>query len=151
MYVERALHEGNARCGKGIIFRPCRKPEGFSGAPIFADDRKVEPKTDPFCRIKPDPSDEDGLIYMLHILDLGKCGVLVKNVRTKLFPFYPYFVNCNLVGFSTQGFINVRIWFPKLPGVVMMSDQEVIIMCKPPEPVVTSRKAASYAGKLYVV
>ena len=50
-----------------------------------------------------------------------------------------------------QGFINVRIWFPKLPGVVMMSDQEVIIMCKPPEPVVTSRKAASYAGKLYVV
>ena len=111
----------------------------------------MEPKTDPFCRIKPDPSDEDGLIYMLHILDLGKCGVLVKNVRTKLFPFYPYFVNCNLVGFSTQGFINVRIWFPKLPGVVMMSDQEVIIMCKPPEPVVTSRKAASYAGKLYVV
>ena len=48
-----------------------------------------------------------------------------------------------------QGFINVRIWFPKLPGVVMMSDQEVIIMCKPPEPVVTSRKAASYAGKMY--
>ena len=45
----------------------------------------------------------------------------------------------------------MRIWFPKLPGVVMMSDQEVIIMCKPPEPVVTSRKAASYAGKLYVV
>ena len=33
----------------------------------------------------------------------------------------------------------------------MMSDQEVIIMCKPPEPVVTSRKAASYAGKLYVI
>ena len=60
---------------------PCRKPEGFSGAPIFADDRKVEPRTDPYCRIKPDPSDEDGLIYMLHILDLDKCGVLVKNVR----------------------------------------------------------------------
>ena len=44
-------------------------------------DCMVEPKTDPYCRIKPDPSDEDGLIYMLHILDLDKCGVLVKNVR----------------------------------------------------------------------
>ena len=67
------------------FFGPRRKPEGFSGAPIFADDRKVEPKSDPFCRIKPDPSDEDGLIYMLHILDLDKCGVLVKNVRNKSF------------------------------------------------------------------
>ena len=27
-----------------------------------------------------------------------------------------------------QGFVSVRIWFPKLPGVIMMSDQEVILM-----------------------
>ena len=47
-----------------------------------------------------------------------------------------------------QGFINVRVWFPKLPGVVMMSDQEVIIMCKPPERVVTQNKAAGFAGAL---
>ena len=47
-----------------------------------------------------------------------------------------------------QGFINVRVWFPKLPGVVMMSDQEVIIMCKPPDRVVTQNKAAGFAGAL---
>ena len=42
----------------------------------------------------------------------------------------------------------MRVWFPRLAGVVMMSDQEVIIMCKPPEPTVTLNKAAEYAGKL---
>ncbi len=47
-----------------------------------------------------------------------------------------------------QGFVNVRIWFPRLPGVVMMSDQEVIIMCKPAESVVTRKKAAAFAGQL---
>ena len=50
--------------------------------------------------------------------------------------------------FPIQGFINVRVWFPKLPGVVMMSDQEVIIMCKPPEPTITKHKATGFAGSL---
>ena len=42
----------------------------------------------------------------------------------------------------------MRVWFPKLPGVVMMSDQEVIIMCKPPEPTVTKNKATGFSGSL---
>ena len=54
----------------------------------------------------------------------------------------------NDLSFYPQGFINVRVWFPKLPGVVMMSDQEVIIMCKPPDRVVTQNKAAGFAGAL---
>ena len=52
------------------------------------------------------------------------------------------------MSFDFQGFVNVRVWFPRLPGVVMMSDQEVIIMCKPAEATVTKNKAAGFAGKL---
>lgn len=40
----------------------------------------------------------------------------------------------------------MRIWFPQFPGVVMQSDQELIIMCKPPEPTVIQNKAAGFAG-----
>jgi hypothetical protein len=47
-----------------------------------------------------------------------------------------------------QGFVHVRIWFPQFPGVVMMSDQELIIMCKPPEPTIIENKAAGFAGSL---
>ena len=57
-----------------------RKPEGFEGTPIFADDRKVDPLRDPECQIRPDIADKDGLIYRLLITDLDKCGVLIKNV-----------------------------------------------------------------------
>lgn len=55
--------------------------------------------------------------------------------------FYNYFN-------FTQGFVHVRVWFPQFPGVVMMSDQELIIMCKPPEPTVIENKAAGFAGSL---
>ena len=57
-----------------------RKPEGFEGTPIFADDRKVDPLRNPECQIRPDIADKDGLIYRLLITDLDKCGVLIKNV-----------------------------------------------------------------------
>ena len=50
--------------------------------------------------------------------------------------------------FFFQGFITVRIWFPKLPGVVMMSDQEVIIMCKPVDQTVEKMTTAGFAGLL---
>ena len=57
-----------------------RKPEGFKGTPIFADDRKIDPFTDESCHIRPDPTDLTGHMYNLKITDLNKCGVLVKNV-----------------------------------------------------------------------
>ncbi|KAJ9575805.1 hypothetical protein L9F63_007346, partial [Diploptera punctata] len=102
-----------------------RKPEGFRGSPIFADDRQVDPVTDPSCQIRPDPSDLEELTYDLLITDFSRCGVLKRN-----------------------GFVHVRIWFPQFPGVVMMSDQELIIMCKPPEPTIIENKAAGFAGSL---
>lgn len=51
-------------------------------------------------------------------------------------------------GALLQGFVHVRVWFPQFPGVVMMSDQELIIMCKPPEPTIIENKAAGFAGSL---
>ncbi|CAK1586097.1 unnamed protein product [Parnassius mnemosyne] len=100
-----------------------RKPEGFRGAPLFADDRMTDPLADPVCQIRPEPEDPTGLLYRLRIMDFTKCGVLKRN-----------------------GFVHVRVWFPQFPGVVMQSDQELIIMCKPPEPTIIENKAAGFAG-----
>ncbi|CAG4947361.1 unnamed protein product [Parnassius apollo] len=100
-----------------------RKPEGFRGAPLFADDRMTDPLADPVCQIRPEPEDPTGLLYRLRITDFTKCGVLKRN-----------------------GFVHVRVWFPQFPGVVMQSDQELIIMCKPPEPTIIENKAAGFAG-----
>ncbi|EEB10491.1 conserved hypothetical protein [Pediculus humanus corporis] len=100
-----------------------KKPEGFRGSPLFADDRNADPLTDLQCQIRPDHNDATELTYNLLITDFNRCGVLKRN-----------------------GFVHVRIWFPQFPGVVMMSDQELILMCKPPEPTVIENKAAGFAG-----
>ncbi|KAK3922192.1 hypothetical protein KUF71_001371 [Frankliniella fusca] len=100
-----------------------RKPEGFRGSPLFADDRAVDPVSDKECQIRPDPGDTTKLMYTLLVTDFSRCGVLRRN-----------------------GFVHVRVWFPQFPGVVMMSDQELIIMCKPPEPTIIENKAAGFAG-----
>lgn len=47
-----------------------------------------------------------------------------------------------------QGFIHLRVWFPAFPGVVMLADQELILMCRPPEPTLLRHKAAGFAGTL---
>ncbi|CAG9561292.1 unnamed protein product [Danaus chrysippus] len=115
-----------ATTGSGIrdsVSALLRKPEGFRGAPLFADDRATDPIADPVCQIRPEPEDPTGLLYRLRITDFTKCGVLKRN-----------------------GFVHVRIWFPQFPGVVMQSDQELIIMCKPPEPTIIENKAAGFAG-----
>ncbi|KAJ6645359.1 hypothetical protein Bhyg_00564 [Pseudolycoriella hygida] len=100
-----------------------RKPSGFKGSPLFADDRSVNPEVDRLCSIEKDRNDPSEQIFNLKISDFTKCGVLKRN-----------------------GFVHVRIWFPQFPGVVMQSDQELIIMCKPPEPTVIQNKAAGFAG-----
>ena len=87
------------------------------------------------CSITPAPGDSSGLVYELTITDLRECGVLVRN-----------------------GFLSVRVWFPAARGVLTSSDQEVIIMCKPPgvssqspvtsgQPPVT-REGLSVAGEI---
>lgn len=102
-----------------------KRPAGFKGSPLFADDRSINPNTDRSCTIKPDERDPTKLTYNLKIVDFTKCGVLKR-----------------------KGFVHVRIWFPQFPGVVMQSDQELIIMCKPPEPTIIQNKAAGFAGSL---
>lgn len=108
-----------------MITAKLKKPIGFKGHPLFADDRSVNPENDYSCTIKPDRNDVTDLNYDLKITDFSRCGVLKRN-----------------------GFVHVRIWFPQFPGVVMQSDQELIIMCKPPEPTVIQNKAAGFAGSL---
>ncbi|XP_018325290.1 uncharacterized protein LOC108737109 [Agrilus planipennis] len=105
------------------IMAKLKKPENFRGHPLFADDRVVDPEKDAHCQIRQDPTEPTGLFYKLKILDFMRCGVIKRN-----------------------GFVHVRVWFPQFPGVVMQSDQELIIMCKPPEPTVIENKAAGFAG-----
>ena len=69
--------ETNSRINQ-LLAATLKKPENFKGAPIFADDRGVNPLTDPVCQIR--PIDENENIFNLTINDLDKCGVLVKNV-----------------------------------------------------------------------
>lgn len=57
-----------------------KKPAGFKGAPLFADDRKVNPDTDRTCMIRKDANDPDEITYTLKILDFLRCGVLKRNV-----------------------------------------------------------------------
>ena len=61
-----------------------RKPEGFRGSPIFADDRQVDPLIDVSCQIRPDKSDPEELTYNLLISDFSRCGVLKRNVSLHL-------------------------------------------------------------------
>lgn len=62
------------------IMATLRKPEGFKGHPLFADDRAVDPEIDKTCQIRPDMTDPTNLKYMMKISDFGKCGVLKRNV-----------------------------------------------------------------------
>ncbi|KAG8244803.1 hypothetical protein J6590_015345 [Homalodisca vitripennis] len=120
---EEARRQGKLLQVRDSITAKLRKPEGFKGSPLFADDRGIDPLLDAECQIKPDPEDLTGLAYTLLVTNFGRCGVLKRN-----------------------GFVHVRVWFPQFPGVVMMSDQELIIMCKPPEPTIIENKAAGFAG-----
>ena len=45
----------------------------------------------------------------------------------------------------------MRIWFPQIEGVVLATDQEVVIMCKPASPTIIENRAAGFAGSLWVL
>lgn len=63
-----------------MITARLKKPVGFKGAPLFADDRNVNPESDRACTIRPDSNDPDGITYNLKIMDFSRCGVLKRNV-----------------------------------------------------------------------
>ncbi|KAG7210553.1 hypothetical protein KM043_012073 [Ampulex compressa] len=106
-----------------LLTAKIKRPVGFRGAPLFADDRSANPQTDIHCQIRPDPNDPLEDNYFLKVTDFSRCGILKRN-----------------------GFIHLRIWFPAFSGVVMLADQELILMCRPPEPTLLRHKAAGFAG-----
>lgn len=130
-----------------LITATLKRPAGFKGSPMFADDRIGVKEPNPNCIISRDTSDEDDRTYNLRINDFTRCGVLKRNVST-VERCYVILLLIYLCHFVTKGFVHVRIWFPQFPGVVMQSDQELIIMCKPPEPTIIENKAAGFAGSL---
>lgn len=71
--------QGGSSVGDSIT-AVLKKPAGFKGSPLFADDRTVNPNVDRKCSIEPDHSDQNELTYNLKILDFTKCGVLKRNV-----------------------------------------------------------------------
>ncbi|KAM0726321.1 hypothetical protein ACS0PU_007505 [Formica fusca] len=108
-----------------LLTAKIKRPVGFRGAPLFADDRSANPLADIHCQIRPDPNDPQEDNYFLKVTDFSRCGILKRN-----------------------GFIHLRVWFPAFPGVVMLADQELILMCRPPEPTLLRHKAAGFAGTL---
>jgi hypothetical protein len=63
-----------------LITAKLKKPNGFKGHPLFADDRSVNPELDYSCTIKPERGDPTELNYELKIVDFSRCGVLKRNV-----------------------------------------------------------------------
>lgn len=62
-----------------------KKPVGFKGAPLFADDRNVNPETDRACSIRPESKGVDNISYNLKITDFTRCGVLKRNVSLEIY------------------------------------------------------------------
>lgn len=67
-----------------VITARLKKPAGFKGAPLFADDRNVNPDTDRACSIRPESGDSDNIAYALKITDFTRCGVLKRNVCSEI-------------------------------------------------------------------
>lgn len=65
-----------------LITATLKRPAGFKGSPMFADDRIGVKEPNPHCIISRDTSDEDDRTYNLRINDFTRCGVLKRNVST---------------------------------------------------------------------
>ena len=84
------------------IVATLRKPEGFKGHPLFADDRGVDPETDKSCQIIPDSADPMGLKYNLKITDFARCGVLKRNVSKRVYTVTLHIKRCLITGFRPR-------------------------------------------------
>jgi len=89
--------------GKELLTARLRRPEGFRGTPIFADDRGSpnNPLTSPRdpasliaqeilnkdtspCQIFPDTLEPSGRVFKLRVTDFSQCGVLKRNVSSMM-------------------------------------------------------------------
>lgn len=57
-----------------------KRPIGFKGTPLFADDRSADPLVDIHCQIRPDSNDPQEDNYFLKVTDFSRCGILKRNV-----------------------------------------------------------------------
>lgn len=80
-----------------LITARLKKPNGFKGAPLFADDRSVNPETDRTCSIRPEINDPDSLAYTLKISDFTRCGVLKRNVRKSIHYYFRFSILFNQI------------------------------------------------------
>lgn len=63
-----------------LLTAKIKRPVGFRGAPLFADDRSANPLADIHCQIRPDPNDPQEDNYFLKVTDFSRCGILKRNV-----------------------------------------------------------------------
>ncbi|KAF2367595.1 Zona pellucida domain [Trinorchestia longiramus] len=117
--------DGAAEASTERLSARLRKPPDFRGHPLFADDRTINPFLHPECQIRREEKEQSGLIYNLLVTNFRRCGAVTKD-----------------------GYVTVRVWFPQLEGVVMATDQEVVIMCQPASPTIIQNRAAGFAGAL---
>lgn len=82
--IQCTFANGNSLASRDSIVAKLKKPDGFRGSPLFADDRNVDPDTDTICQIRSDHTDPSGLRYNLRITDFSRCGVLKRNVSIKI-------------------------------------------------------------------
>lgn len=83
--IQCTFSNTNSLGSRDSIVAKLKKPDGFRGSPLFADDRAVDPDNDPSCQIRADHTDPTGLRYNLRITDFTRCGVLKRNVSLKIF------------------------------------------------------------------
>jgi len=63
-----------------LLTAKIKRPVGFRGTPLFADDRSANPLADIHCQIRPDPNDPQEDNYFLKVTDFSRCGILKRNV-----------------------------------------------------------------------
>lgn len=76
-----------------MITARLKKPVGFKGSPLFADDRNAHPETDRACSIRPESSDPENIAYTLKITDFTRCGVLKRNVCISSYSLFLNYYN----------------------------------------------------------
>ncbi|XP_023239599.1 uncharacterized protein LOC111638168 [Centruroides sculpturatus] len=118
-------HDTNSLGGAEVFTAVLKKPDGFKGHPIFAENRNIRAAADEECQIREDKTNPSNVVYRLKVSDYVKCPVERKNE-----------------------FVSVRIWFPQLDGIVMADDQDVVVRCKPPLAIVTEQKVTSFSGSM---
>lgn len=80
LYGDPESASGTTISPKQKMVARLKKPEYFRGHPLFADDLKVNPYTDPYCSIVPESGDKSARIYRLTITNLSRCGVTHHSV-----------------------------------------------------------------------